>query len=212
MPTLRYDINDKHHFSLGSQFQMNKTELDNYGSDNTSAFSDYDGQFWSLKHSGNWSKRISSQTQLNYLNVEREDFSLPYSGDRYQLLSVSTLKIENHTLLAGIDLKKDILKKNGSQTDSNQDKNISAIFFKHDLNFDKLNFDYGARWSKDEFAGDSLDYSFGFNIDLLESTIKAQTSTGFMGPSLYQTFSSFGNQSLKIMTLKFHCFKVITKI
>ena len=64
-------------------------------------------------------------------------------------------------------------------------------------NISKLNIHGGLRWTKESNYSDQIVWKAGVSYPVFRKTnIKANASTGFKSPSLYQLYSNFGNESL----------------
>lgn len=103
---------------------------------------------------------------------------------------------ENFTLLNGVEYENTYA---SIESISNKKRFESlGSFINSHFNYKKVNFQFGVRWTKERDYNDQFVYKAGGALKVLKkTTFKANISTGFKSPSLYQLYSSFGNNTLK---------------
>ncbi|OUR98910.1 hypothetical protein A9Q84_05725 [Halobacteriovorax marinus] len=74
----------------------------------------------------------------------------------------------------------------------------SAAFVNTHFRLSKISFQAGVRWTKEKDYEDQFVYKVGGSLKIFKkTTLKANIATGFKSPSLYQLYSTFGNEKLK---------------
>lgn len=139
-----------------------------------------------LKVSHNKSDRLSNSFSLSRLvsKINKVELENPV------LLNKSV------TILNGFEYEK-----TNASIDTIDNKKMfesGAAFLDTHANVSKLNIHGGLRWTKESNYTDRLVWKAGASYPVFKRTnIKANASTGFKSPSLYQLYSNFGNESLK---------------
>ena len=187
-------------FSLGGRFQKTKTELDGFGSDSDTSFADVDQDNYFFKYDEKINDRVKTHFVLSELSVDRYESSSPYKGRMEKgAFHLEAKTLENSQLTTGIEYEKDIAQELGSSSRRELGSQSASVFATHSLQLGNSSIDTGLRYDKFQYFGNETTYrlAFGHHFQNMGGTLKAQYSTGYKVPSLYQTHNgTYGNKNL----------------
>ena len=146
------------------------------------------GDYWVPELSVNFNKsdRLSNSFSLSRLVAKTKKIEL----------SNPIYLNENITILNGFEYES----VDASIGTINNKKNFysSATYLDTHFHFNRISLQVGGRLTKEKSYSDRLVWKAGASIKITESTqVKVNASTGFKSPSLYQLYSSFGNEELR---------------
>tara|TARA_R110002072_G_scaffold1989_5_gene16637 strand:- start:92884 stop:94677 length:1794 start_codon:yes stop_codon:yes gene_type:complete len=155
-----------------------------------------------LKYFKNINNFLKPSLEVSNYDISRDLISsgsyFPYSGRQQEVELENKSYFGMSQLLSGIKYSTETAKKLGSTSDKSRDNERVAFYLNSNTEISKLNIDLGVRRETYKFFEDENVYKVGANLEVLEGlSIKSSYSTGVKSPSLYQTFSSLGNKSLK---------------
>lgn len=123
---------------------------------------------------------------------------LDYEGSFKEIEATNFSKLGKVvSVIAGINYEVEKATSLGSLNDTKRKRERNALFLNTFSNFENFSLEAGVRHDRSQFNGSNTLYRVGLETNLKDWKIKASQATGFKAPSLYQSFSSFGNQNLK---------------
>lgn len=118
---------------------------------------------------------------------------------------------ENITLINGVEFEE--TKASIERIDNKKNFNSLAAYIGSHFVYDKASLQLGGRWTKESNLADQLTWKAGMSVYILDNTtFKMNASTGFKSPSLYQLFSTYGNDKLLPTKSRSFDFGIVQKL
>ncbi len=159
--------------------------------------------YWIPELSVNYSKsdRLSNSFSLSRLvaKTKKIELSNPFYIN------------ENITLLNGIEYED--IEASIESINNKKSFNSSAVYLDTHFVYSRFSLQLGGRWTKEKVYSDRFVWKAGAGLNITNSTrLKANYSTGFKSPSLYQLYSSFGDESLSPTKSKSYDFGIVQNV
>lgn len=215
-----YALTEADRFDLDISLEDSDIEFDDSTADNSlneSNYQSFRGSFL-YEHDGGdfWNPKIIATSQIIDRRVKTinsfGNSTLDYEGSFKEIEATNFSKLaSNASLITGLNYELEKAESLGSLNDTLKKRERKAAFFNFLMNLKNVNYEFGLRHDRSQFNGGNTLYRLGAGTSIFGWTMKASQATGFKAPSLYQSFSSFGNSSLKAEKARTQDFSLIKK-
>ncbi|MCR9204739.1 MAG: TonB-dependent receptor [Halobacteriovoraceae bacterium] len=213
-----YALTKVDRIDLDISLEDSDIEFDDSSSDNSlneSNYQSFRGSFLYEHEGGNfWNPKIVATSQIIDRRVKTiNSFGnsvLNYEGSFKEIEATNFSRLgSSASLITGVNYELEKAESLGNLNDTKRRRERKAAFFNYLMNFKKVNYEFGLRHDRSQFNGKNTLYRLGAATSLFGFILKASQATGFKAPSLYQSFSSFGNASLKAEKARTQDFSLI---
>lgn len=204
--TLKFKVSNKfgdHKVGATFRYQDSSSDFDSSSSDVIGNETKYQTNLAGANWAYSINKLFNLETKAEFRTVKSNSIvgtsNFEYEGTDQRVELSNKSFIGNHLeFISGISIEKEVAKALGSQL--SQDIGRERISLYSQGRFEKDNFfiEFGGRGEKIQFVETKGLYRVALGKRVGNWTFKAHQATGFRVPSLYQSFSSFGNRDLQV--------------
>ena len=198
-------ITDNDRIQLDSSIEISNSEFDDFNGDNFDNKSSYQALRASLIYEKGggflWNPKIVASVQ----EVERDvktSFNnnisfFDYEASFREVEVNNAFKFNNFSsLIVGLNYELEDVDELDTDIDVNKKRERRAAFANTRVNYNSLTVDFGLRYEDSQFNRGNTLYQFSFSKSYGGFELRGNVGTGFKLPSLYQSFSIYGNDNL----------------